>query len=297
MTGVANNDGISAPQSLIVDTGSVPSGRLAVTYHTAAGWSYVYSVRPDGTGLTQLTPDGEWAVAPKWSPDGARIAYERDGNDDVAGIWIMRADGSGPARVAPRGSLPFWLDDARVGYGCAAGICVVGADGSRPATLVARQTPPGAIDDSFTLSPDGSTFAFVRHIPNEDFETSRVYVMSRDGTRERELTPPGSAVNEYFPAWAGDSRRIAFLGPDGITVATVDGNLMFGVSNAQRIVPSIGRGGPAWSPDGTRIVFGDEAYRFYIANADGSGSIRRVKLAVSEGPLKTTNARWSWAPR
>ena len=49
------------------------NGRIAFTAN-----SDVYSVNPDGTGLTQLTPnDGRFAAAslPRWSPDGQRIAY------------------------------------------------------------------------------------------------------------------------------------------------------------------------------------------------------------------------------
>jgi TolB protein len=35
----------------------------------------LYAIRPDGTGLTRLTTDGQLARSPAWSPDGQRLAY------------------------------------------------------------------------------------------------------------------------------------------------------------------------------------------------------------------------------
>lgn len=62
-------------------------------------------------------------------------------------------------------------------------------------------------------------------------------------------------------------------------------------------MPDIGAGGPAWSPDGTRIVFGVDARRFYIANADGSGVIRRVNADMPPSSYTWAIAQWSWTPR
>jgi Tol biopolymer transport system component len=58
------------------------------------GWtgetSFVYSVDLDGTGLTQLTQGAYWDGTPNVSPDGTRIAFERDGEDteDIAVVGI-----------------------------------------------------------------------------------------------------------------------------------------------------------------------------------------------------------------
>jgi Tol biopolymer transport system component len=277
----------------IVDTGAVSSGRLAVSYYPSSGWSHVYTLRPDGTGLTQITPDDQWAVAPAWSPDGDLIAYQRLGTDDVAGIWIVRADGSGSARIAAGGSAPFWLDAARVSFGCATGICVVGADGSSPATLVAHAAPEGTADDSYTLSPDGNTFAFVRRVPSDDVDPSRVYVMNRDGTAERPLTSL-FYYDQSFPSWSSDGKRIAFVnGQYDVAVVDADGRSEHGVSQRDAIEPDLDISAPAWSPDGTQLLFGD-ARRFYIANADGSGAIRRIGGPTAAVSDPGHNSRWSW---
>jgi len=52
-------------------------------------WSDVYVINVDGTGLTRLTrfKDGG---DPSWSPDGARIVFDRSRTD----LYVMNADGT-----------------------------------------------------------------------------------------------------------------------------------------------------------------------------------------------------------
>jgi len=47
----------------------------------------------DGTGQHNLTEDAFDDRWPRWSPDGAYIAYTSS-RDDQTDIWIMRPDGS-----------------------------------------------------------------------------------------------------------------------------------------------------------------------------------------------------------
>ena len=58
----------------------------------------IYTINPDGTGLTQLTDDAATNQAPAWSPDSTRIAFSsnRDGNFE---IYAMGDDGSNPVRL------------------------------------------------------------------------------------------------------------------------------------------------------------------------------------------------------
>ena len=53
----------------------------------------IYSVAPSGTGLRLLAGGGQDA-APRWSPNGTRIAYLDKGN-----LWVMHADGSGKRQL------------------------------------------------------------------------------------------------------------------------------------------------------------------------------------------------------
>lgn len=60
----------------------------------------IYSVRPDGSGLTALTSD-HISFAPFWTGDG-RILYSRGTRPDRnAELWLMDADGRNATRIDP----------------------------------------------------------------------------------------------------------------------------------------------------------------------------------------------------
>jgi dipeptidyl aminopeptidase/acylaminoacyl peptidase len=70
----------------------------------------LFLVRPDGTGLYQLTPWGMNAAGSDWSPDGTKIAFTS--KDDVparSSIWTIHPDGSGlTALVKATGQADFF---------------------------------------------------------------------------------------------------------------------------------------------------------------------------------------------
>lgn len=59
--------------------------------------SNLMTVRPGGTGLTQLThlKDGTLLLSASYSPDGRWIVYASDGVGEGADLHLMRADGTG----------------------------------------------------------------------------------------------------------------------------------------------------------------------------------------------------------
>lgn len=60
----------------------------------------LWSVHPDGTGLSELTPpsNGDSACSPVWSPNGAKIAF-MSFHPEISGgqedLWSIRSDGTG----------------------------------------------------------------------------------------------------------------------------------------------------------------------------------------------------------
>ena len=114
---VSNRGG--TPQIYISDiSGSTPK-RITFegSYNTTPVWSpkgdriafagivggrhQIFLIKPDGTGLTQLTNMGN-NEEPTFSPDGRYIAFTSD-RDGVKGIYIMRIDGEGQKRITPKG--------------------------------------------------------------------------------------------------------------------------------------------------------------------------------------------------
>ncbi|MDQ3877598.1 MAG: hypothetical protein M3290_04515 [Actinomycetota bacterium] len=103
----------------------------------------LFTVRPNGTHVKELTDlgDGENAWKWGWSPDGREIVYTKttdDGGSAHASIWVMRANGSHPIEVASDvpfddNLVPSWSPDGKkIVFGTQndAAIGVADADGS-----------------------------------------------------------------------------------------------------------------------------------------------------------------------
>ena len=98
-----------------------------------------------------------------------------------------------------------------------------------------------------------------------DESTSDIYTMSPNGRHLLNLTPD-SPANDDFPRWSADGRMIAFwstrtgpgnpiepvLGRADQEIFVMNAN---GTGLRQVTYNTVDDGGPAWSPDGDRLVF------------------------------------------
>ncbi len=88
-----------------------PEGRrIAFWSFTQAPTPEVWTVRPDGSGVQQLTfPGTSGDFAPVYSPQGDKIAFERHtANDTSEALVTMNADGAGLATVQADAFRPNW---------------------------------------------------------------------------------------------------------------------------------------------------------------------------------------------
>jgi Tol biopolymer transport system component len=194
-----------------------PDGDLIAFCSDREGPSQIFLMRPDGTGVSLLTPaiddcgNPSWSV-PIWSPDGGWIAITS----------------------APGGSFPEAALD----------VFVVRADGSEVINL----TDHPAADSGPSWSPDGARLAFTSDREGDE----EIYVVNLDGSGLTRLTE--NPARDGAAAWSPDSARIAFVSNrDGnweIYTVAPDG------SDVARLTSDPGSDlNPAWSPDGRQIAF------------------------------------------
>jgi Tol biopolymer transport system component len=123
----------------------------------------IFTVNPDGSGLTNVTNNQAEYTSPSWSPDGMKIAFS--GNlpgfeAQSSEIFVMNADGSGRVDVSNNPAFDFDPDWS--------------ADGSKLVFTSARVLTPHNFD---------------------------IFVMNADGRHQRSLTG-NSLAQEVNPDWS-----------------------------------------------------------------------------------------------
>ena len=80
-----------------------PDGKtLAFTMATPTTAYQIFTVRPDGSGLVQITSSdkGTLSFGPMWSPDGTRLLFIRGTKlRSAMDLWIVNADGTKPVQL------------------------------------------------------------------------------------------------------------------------------------------------------------------------------------------------------
>lgn len=77
-----------------------PNGSWIAFKSNGTGSPNIWLVRPDGSGLTQLTTGRSTDDQPAWSPYGSQIAFVSNrAGPGTRSIWVINTDGSGLRRV------------------------------------------------------------------------------------------------------------------------------------------------------------------------------------------------------
>ena len=261
-----------------------PSGLIAFQRNDDDGWQ-IWVMTPNGSGQVKLAGAGN-NTDPAWSADGTRIAFvsDRDGNNE---IYVMNANGSGQTRLTDslaQDGRPAWSPDGqRIAFhsnGVAGlnDIWAMDADGTDAANL----TNNAAEDRDPAWSPNGSTIAFQTNRDGDD----EIYSMDGTGSNVVNLSVRHSSA-EIDPNWSPDGGKLTFVsyrdGEGEVYTMNADGSAQAKVTTSPFDPESTL---PAWSPDGTRLVYrlsGNDA-GIHTIKPDGTATRRLTSGVLDWSP-------------
>jgi len=305
------------------DLASRGSGLILFSDAAGGGGRDLFTMRPDGSGVTRLMSTEGDELSPRWSPDGELLAFVFVGDHrEGPGVYVMWPDGTHARRVfGMRGHGEqivdlSWSPDA-------SDIAFVHEDAGRaedpslepPADerrrslhvldvatgqsqQIGRSGPIASVD----WSPDGSSLLVTRSGPGETsagFVPNDLYLVTTDGSGERRLTKDGLSM---YGRWSPDGSRIVFESYEPAEGGSTDIYLMDADgSGRMRLAGDPGMDFlPTWSPDGSRILFvsrrtaeGEDASmcHLFVVRVDGS-NLRSIR----SDPSSTCSADPSWGP-
>lgn len=251
--------------------------KLAFQSRKDGNWE-IYVLDVSSGAITRVTNDLAYDGAPTWSADDKELAFESYRAQDLD-IWKMSADGSKPINLTPKSS---------------------------------------TYDYAPAWSPDGKTILYT------SWETGnkQLFAISPDGTNVRNLS--NDRFHDEQAAWSPDGKRIAFVSNREACAETVESTLEepplqgavdsgncqrrgvfvadFAGSNPATAALSnvkqltfFGRDlAPAWSPDGSSIVFvSTRATRNPLFVVPSAGGLAQV---LDDDTVWISSAVWAEGP-
>ena len=255
----------------VTDACIAPDGRLVACTVTRLDEqaddyrSAIWLVPADGSAPPRrFTSGGGKDSAPRWSPDGTRLAFLSDRAGGRAQVYVMDVTG-GEARqltAIPQGAgMPVWSPDGTQ----LVTVVRTGGEAQSRDHNGRPQTPPARLITVLKYRANAEGFIYDRR--------RHLFVVNALTGETRQLT--AGDWNDTQPAWSPDGRRLAFVSArhadrdhdhteDIFAIAAAGGEPV-------RITPGDGACAlPAWSPDGQTIA--------YLGYADAEDIPRNSRL-------------------
>jgi hypothetical protein len=251
---------------------------------TSSGHPDVVSVSyADGSEVISITG----GFAPAWSPNGSSLAFEWLECDyyysygcDKQGLAALNTETAIFVRLTrdATDSDPAWrpTDGAVIAFGRGGMLYLIDAavQHGNAIQLVTSQTARKASQPSW--SPDAAKIAFACEMDNG---WSDICAIGADGTGFVRLTNDSST--DANPEWSPDGKQIAFSTSDGAS-----GSQIALINSTGGAITRLTAGkNPAWSRDGTRILFeGPPITNGIFMITLGSGMVTRLTTEDDHDP-------------
>ena len=266
---------------------------------TCSGNYDIYTMRPDGSEVVQITNLETDDREPDWSPDNSQIVFRSNRNEGGTNpegefeIFIMQADGSN-VRQLTRNSCddrhPFYSADGKKVY-------FVSQTAGDLFQLFSIAVDSGELKQITNMeggvkmpnrSRDGSWLLFQTDGGPETNHTQEIYKMRLDGSELTRLT--NNDAHDKVPQFSPDGTYITFQSKrDGdyeVYRMKADG------SEQTRLTHVEGKDKRnSWSPDGKKIVFQSTRtghWEIYTMNPDGSDQTQ-----ITRGDCDSHMPKWS----
>lgn len=280
-----------------------PVHRIAFLGHSPGSPFQVYTIREDGTGLTQVTQVTDHIWSPTWSPAGQdRIAFEiHVGPEASLGqhVAVIGGNGSGFQDLTPAGVgwawAPVWSPDgariAFIDWAQPDRLMVMNADGSGLTQLLSSPQLLG-----LAWSPDGERMAYYTEDVPRTLQNERgIWSVKPDGTGRTKLqstvefdylrmhfSPDGTKILMCRRKSVSAKRELVVMNANGtgwLNLGVTCGTLVYGFEDDGQ-----------WSPDGTRILTSHN-YNLYTLSPGGGNLTPLTFDGTDSQPIAV--GRWS----